>query len=44
MGDGVMNGAGAFGDSWAAVVWAFFLGFRRIAEAKFPNREDGFGG
>lgn len=39
-----MSGAGAFGGSWIAIAWAFFLGLSRIAEAKLPNMEDGFGG
>ena len=39
-----MSGAGAFGGSLIASVWTFFLGFRRIAEVKFPNMEGDFGG
>lgn len=44
LGGGIMSGAGAFGGSWIAIAWAFFLGLSRIAEAKLPNMEDGFVG
>jgi hypothetical protein len=41
---GITSGVGAFEGSWVAVLCAFFLGLRRMAEVKFPNMEDGFGG
>ena len=39
-----MNGAGALVGSWIAIVCTVFLGFKRIAEVKFPNMEGCFGG
>lgn len=39
-----MSGEGAFGGSLIGSVCTFFLGFRRIAEVKFPNMEGDFGG